>query len=182
MVGRLGWRVCIGGVLTLVLCAYYLKISAPDRFFRAEVVGASMEPTLRCARGPGCSNLTPDILFVRKSTRGTKFFRDEIVLVRPHVRLGVCGHGAILVKRIVGIAGETIGGSRAGLRVNERIIKEKYLDVPSNVRFPVVRLRPRAYFLLGDNRAVSCDSREFGPVTKNEIVGVVTQVERGIKG
>ena len=82
--------------------------------------------------------------------------------------------GEALIKRVVALPGDSVellGGVlfRNG-QMTEQFVPHDFLDRSS---LPVRLLRPGEYFLLGDNRRVSVDSRIFGPVDGAEIVGKV---------
>jgi len=69
-----------------------------------------------------------------------------------------------LNKRVIGIPGDTVVGRNDRVYVNGR----KADDI-STAPFPMVRLGAREYFVMGDNRIFSQDSRDFGPVTRGAI-------------
>ena len=82
--------------------------------------------------------------------------------------------GEALIKRVVALPGDSVellGGVlfRNG-REAEGLVSPQFLD---HSYLPVRYLREGEYFLLGDNRPVSVDSRIFGPVTGHEIIGKV---------
>ncbi len=84
-----------------------------------------------------------------------------------------------LIKRVIGLPGETviIAGNDVKI-VNEAnpdgfVLSEPYLD-PNNLGGPSnmsVKLAPGQYFVLGDNRKVSADSRTWGILPEEDIVG-----------
>ena len=82
------------------------------------------------------------------------------------------GEGRLLLKRVIGIPGEAlrVGG---GVQVNGRVLDEPYAHgaTPYEQHRGINRLEEGQYFLLGDNRAASTDSRDFGPVDARDIVG-----------
>jgi len=126
------------------------------RLYRVEVAGPSMLPSLH----PG------DYLVVRRGAppRGDAAF-GRIVATRDEV-------GRLLLKRIVGLPGESLRVGRA-VQVNGRALIEPYTtgaSGPADYR-GVNRLGDDEYFLLGDNRAASTDSRHFGPITPGGIEG-----------
>lgn len=74
-------------------------------------------------------------------------------------------------KRLIGIPGDTVVGRRDRVFVNG----SKADDIPTSP-FPRVELGPGDYLVLGDNRDVSHDSREFGPVPRDAIFAQVVLV------
>ncbi len=88
--------------------------------------------------------------------------------------------GCLMVKRIIGLPGDLIYLNHGKVFVNGRPLKEAYL--PGNTYTFATRkngtefltMRKGQYFVLGDNRGNSCDSRIFGPVSRGEILGKVT--------
>jgi signal peptidase I len=81
--------------------------------------------------------------------------------------------GEILLKRVVAVAGDRVGLEDGVLVVNGRRPVEPYADQKSidSVYFGPVRVRPGSFFVLGDNRANSEDSRVFGSVPTDRLIG-----------
>ena len=81
--------------------------------------------------------------------------------------------GDILLKRVVGVAGDTVGLEDGVLVVDGRRIREPYADPKAidSVYFGPVKVRRGTVFVLGDNRANSEDSRDFGAVPTDRIIG-----------
>lgn len=88
-----------------------------------------------------------------------------------------------VVKRIIGLPGDTIEIDEVGdVLINGTVLDEDYvtsvtLKRDGNVEFPVI-LGEDEYFVMGDNRAISYDSRETGPVKRADIDGKVIFVAR----
>jgi signal peptidase I len=79
-----------------------------------------------------------------------------------------------LVKRIVGLPGETIEGKNGRIYIDGRPLTEPYLPEGTQSReFPVEKVPPDSYFMLGDNRQYSKDSIYFGPIKRDDMIGRV---------
>jgi signal peptidase I len=85
------------------------------------------------------------------------------------------GSGDVALKRVVGVAGDTVGLEDGVLVVNGRRPVEPYADpaAQDTVYFGPVRVRRDAIFVLGDNRGDSRDSRDFGAVAAGDLIGRV---------
>lgn len=112
------------------------------------------------------------------------FFRDpqrfEIVQMIAPSR-----PDTLLIKRVIGLPGETVTIKRNAVCISkgteETCLTEPYVFpgsptkvIPGQLRS--VFLPPGAYFVLGDNRAYSFDSREFGPIPRSAIIGAVVSL------
>lgn len=79
-----------------------------------------------------------------------------------------------LVKRVVGLPGDTIEFRAGRLLINDKTEDNLSLLLNMTIGAPGVRkLGANEYFVLGDNRKNSSDSRSFGPITREKIQGVV---------
>lgn len=122
------------------------------------VYGASMEPAL----------YENDRIVVDKVTyRFRPPRRGEIVI------LHVWQYREDLLKRVVGLPGEEIAIHDGRVYVNGQPLNEPYLREPTPGEVPPTRIPPMHYFVLGDNRDASGDSRYFGPVPRSAIIGRV---------
>lgn len=107
---------------------------------------------------------------------------DIVVFARPPRDTQCTGpESDDLVKRVIALPGQTIYSAGGKVFVNGRALPEKYLpspdplgrDIPdANSRHPY-KVPAGDFYVLGDNRAVSCDSRYWGPVKGSTIVGKV---------
>ncbi len=112
------------------------------------------------------------------------FFRDpsreDIIVVKPR------SLDAKIIKRIIGLPGEQIEIANGRVKIKDsrqdqgRILSEVYLSLPSapTIGANVISLDPKEYFMLGDNRYVSTDSRELGPIDEWNIKGRVFLIFR----
>lgn len=99
--------------------------------------------------------------------------RGDIVVFRTPPNANITNMDD-LVKRIVGMPGETIEGKDGHIVINGRPLDEPYLD--ANVQsktFGPVTVPANSYFMLGDNRQSSNDSTVWGPAPKDLFVGPV---------
>src|SRR5439155_670609 len=82
--------------------------------------------------------------------------------------------GATFVKRVVGLPGETISERTGTIYVNGRPLREPYVS-PSlrDGRSGTWTVPKGSYFMLGDDRKWSCDSRDWGSVPRSDMIGPV---------
>lgn len=137
---------------------------------RNDVVGNSMFPTLH----------NGDMVVVEKVSRlWGGLDRGDIITVHGEKVPG--SEGTLkedVVKRIVGCPGDHIQIKDGHVFVNGEQLKEDYLPEgtltePLDPKYSDVTLGPDEYYVLGDNRGGSRDSRDFGPVPKDSIIGHV---------
>lgn len=94
------------------------------------------------------------------------------------------GH-AVYIKRVIGLPGEHLTIKRNQVCIQDISKKETCLDEPYLAPETVTRVTrgqpfswdipPSTYFLIGDNRFVSIDSRNFGPIHQSSIIGKVLE-------
>ena len=146
---------------TLMSAAVYATLIVTFGFQVARVEGRSMEPTLH----------DQDRLVVNKLAYQIHDPQvgDVVMVLHPN------NPDQTLVKRIVAAPGDTIG-FQAGVVVRNGVAEAEAF-VPAEFRQPDQRaavLVPEGYyFVLGDHRSNSTDSRSFGPVPKKYILGRV---------
>lgn len=150
------------GVVTALALASYLFIS---HFIlqSVQVVGVSMMPTLQ---NSGFYLLNRCVYLVREPRP------SDIVVIRDP------SDQSYSVKRIVAGAGDSIYLAGGHVYVNGRELTESYLP-PNTPTFAYerrsgqFRCRENEYFVLGDNRLNSTDSRTYGPVPRQNILGSI---------
>ena len=173
-----GWRVTIDWLVTIVgAIAIVLAIKAwvvnPYR-----IPSSSMEPTLHCAKpGSDCEARFSDrVLACRFCFRFWDPKRGDIVVFKTPPLADVrCGAGGTFVKRLIGLPGETWEEKNGyvyinGVRQDETYIKSSRRD--SRTIAPI-KIQPGHYFMMGDNRSSSCDSRAWGTVPRANLIGKV---------
>jgi signal peptidase I len=177
-----GWRITIDWIVTIVgAIAIVLAIKAwvinPYR-----IPSSSMEPTLHCARpGSGCEARFSDrvlanrfIYHFRKPHRG-----DIIVFKTPPLAKERCGAGGTFVKRLIALPGETWQEKNGFVYINGKKLIEPYVKDDrrdTGTSYPQRTIPEGQYFMMGDNRTQSCDSREWGPVPRGNLIGEVFAV------
>lgn len=92
--------------------------------------------------------------------------RGEIVAFRHDG-----GARAVYIKRVVGLPGERIRIDRGRVYVDGAILREPYVRNLDDRSFPELTVPPGTVYVLGDNRANSEDSRVFGPVADDRLIG-----------
>mgnify|MGYP002936233866 FL=1 len=78
-----------------------------------------------------------------------------------------------LIKRVIGLPGEKVKYEDGKLYINDRFVKEPFKHKETN-SFSTVTLGSNQYFVMGDNRTNSTDSRILGPISRDEIKGKAT--------
>jgi signal peptidase I len=171
------WLVTILGAVAIVLLVKAYVVN-PYR-----IPSSSMEPTLHCARpGSGCEARFSDrvlanrfIYHLRDPRRG-----EIIVFETPPQARAQCGAGGTFVKRIIGLPGDRVeerlirGDGYVfvnGRRLEEPYVREDRRQVSQT--FGPARVPEGRYFMMGDNRESSCDSRAWGTVPRKNIIGKV---------
>jgi signal peptidase I len=147
------------------------------------VPSAVMEPTLHCERGEGaeakgCTGDGADRVLVNRFLyRLREPKRGDIVAVEVSPQAArQCGieRGEVVLHRVVGLPGETLRFARGSLSVDGERLPEPYVAPARRGRESGTwRVPADRYFLLGDNRVVSCDSRRWGAVSSSSLVGSV---------
>ena len=80
------------------------------------------------------------------------------------------------IKRVIGVPGDRVSTTSTGVIVDGQTLHEPYIRVPFNFESNTWKLGPHQFFVMGDNRDNSLDSRSWGLLDKSYIVGKVEAV------
>ncbi|HEX4680429.1 MAG TPA: signal peptidase I [Gaiellaceae bacterium] len=165
------WLVTIVGAIAIVLALKEWVVN-PYR-----IPTSSMEPRLHCARPAAeCEARFSDrVLACRLCYRFAAPKRGDVVVFHTPPRAAVCGAGGVYVKRLVGLPGEVWEERHGYVFINGRRLNEPYIRPARRDAQTIgpITIPAGAYFMMGDNRLSSCDSRKWGTVERSRLVGKV---------
>jgi signal peptidase I len=143
-------------VLIALLVAFTLIVLAEP----VRVSSNSMSPTFHSGN---------QVLVQKFGTRANHPHRRDVIAFH------VPGSSELVIKRVVAVAGDSVGIADGVLTVNDKPLRESFVDynLMDATYFGPVHIPPGTVFVMGDNRSDSVDSRTFGPVPVNDIVGRV---------
>ena len=158
-------------ILVAVLLAGLVRTFAFQPFW---IPSSSMVPTLGVY----------DRILVQKAFFTWHDVREGDIVVFAHPPLDDCPgpQNDDLVKRVIALPGQTIYSSGNSIYVNGKLLAEPYLPHDDPLGKPIAgrqhpyRVPPGEFYVLGDNRAISCDSRYWGPIEVSSIIGKVVLV------
>jgi signal peptidase I len=166
------WLVTIVGAILIVLAIKQWVIN-PYR-----IPSSSMEPTLHCAEpAAGCeASFSDRVLACRFCYRLWSPKRGDIIVFNtPPQAERECGSGGVFVKRLIGLPGETWSERAGYVYIDGKRLDEPYVkpDRRDGETHGPVEIPPGHFFMMGDNRSGSCDSRRWGTVERGELIGKV---------
>ena len=177
------WVFTIVGAVVIVLVVKAFVVN-PYR-----IPSSSMESTLHCSQpAVGCETRSAGPIDLSDRVLANRFLyrirdprRGEIIVFRtpPEAQIR-CGAGGTFVKRLVGLPGDTVEVRlRDGdgyVYINGKPLREPYIEKSRRSAietYPSTKIKPGNYFMMGDNRAQSCDSRLWGTVPRANLIGKV---------
>ena len=160
-------REIAGWVLTLAFAALLALLINSFVFFFARVEGSSMLGTLKDG----------EVLFVWRAgyVFGQPQRGDIVICHYPKTKDGgyLDQKNTCYVKRVIGLPGDTVSIRQGTVYINGEALKESYLETEriDSQSMEAVVLEEGEYFLMGDNRSDSTDSRRMGAVERGKILG-----------
>jgi len=156
---------------TILVCVIFLIFTRAFVFQQSKIPSGSMEDTLligdyimvnRFVYAPTASDWEKKLLPVRDIHRG-----DVVVFKHPPEP------EVDYIKRVIGLPGDTIELRGGRLFVNDEWVDEPYVseDYRVNENYGPFEVAPGQYFMLGDHRNRSSDSRVWGPVPRELVKG-----------
>jgi signal peptidase I len=111
------------------------------------------------------------IIISKLAVRNGNINRYDIVVLRKPDQ-----PSKSIIKRVIGLPGEIIEIREGDVYINGNQLSEAYLKKEKDIIFRSMNMKPLLiqkghFFVIGDNRAISQDSRVFGPVPENYIYG-----------
>lgn len=153
-------------VLAGIFCVGLLLSS--QLFHFVQVSGSSMSPTYKTmqivttSKDKSKIDIGDVVVFRLKNNKVGKDFQKKD------------GKSELIIKRVVGKEGDTIQVKNGELYRNGKKVDEAFPKIENaGIAKTPVKLAKNQFFVLGDNRNNSDDSRRFGPISKNDITGVV---------
>jgi len=120
------------------------------------VQGGSMLPTYR----ENGVNFINRLAYLSHEPR-----RGDVVAIR------YAGRHVMLLKRVIGLPGESVAFSNGKALINDQVLPEPYIKFPSTWNRAPVTLAPDEYFVVGDNRSMPAEDHTFGRAKRERIVG-----------
>jgi len=152
-------------VVVALILAFLVRTFVFQTFF---IPSGSMEPTLQIGDRIIVSKLSYNVHNVNRG--------DIIVFHAPPAEATACADPEIkdLVKRVIGLPGETISSVGNTVLINNRPLSQPWFP-PTPLGPPIQKqvIPVNSYFMMGDNRTNSCDSRSWGTLPGGDIIGHV---------
>lgn len=154
-------------IVLTITASYFITTNV---FVKTAVAGVSMEPTLM----EGQVVIVNKIEYYLKSPK-----RNDVIVYKQSNR----EHSYYEIKRVIGLPGETVKIKNGMIYINDEVLKEKIkTETIENAGLAEegIKLDDNEYFVLGDNRNDSEDSRfaSVGNVLRNEILGKAVAIEK----
>jgi len=156
---------------TILICVIFVVFTRAFIFQQSKIPSGSMEDTLligdyimvnRFVYSPADSAWEKALLPVRDIKRG-----DVVVFKFPEEP------ETDYIKRVIGLPGDRVAIDHGRVMVNGKLLQETYVPArfTDDRSQPEMKIPTNEYFVMGDHRSISSDSRDFGPVERGLIYG-----------
>ncbi|MGE5415834.1 MAG: signal peptidase I [Acidobacteriota bacterium] len=150
-----------GKTLALIIVALVIAVSVNKYVIQSKVVmSGSMEPTLHVGER---------ILINRLAYQSQSPARGDVIEF-------VVPSGQDFMKRVIGVAGDTVEVRQGMVYINDQPTSEPYVTIPANYAYGPVTVPEGDLFVLGDNRNESDDSHSWGFLETKKVEGKVIAV------
>jgi signal peptidase I len=171
------FRAAIGlAVVAGAFVALVIVLAATGLLHLYRVPSSAMEPTLHCPQpASGCEGSAADRIVSLRWPGWSPARGDVVALHTPPLAAVRCGAGGVFVKRVIGLPGERWAERSGVVYIDGKRLEEPYVKPDRRDARTVgpVRIPSGRYFVEGDNRSSSCDSRAWGTVPRKSIVGKI---------
>ena len=131
------------------------KLALLGNTSRLKMAGNSMEPNVRDGQ----------TVVAKKVEDVTSLHRGDIITFTQD--------GNLMIKRLIALPGETVEIRQGAIYIDGQVYDEPYEAIAPIYEQQTLQLGENEYYVLGDNRAESVDSHDFGPITSEVIQGRV---------
>lgn len=143
-----------GAFAIAVACILLIRIRY---FIVVEVTSNSMAPTILQGER---------LVFLRGAYSSSAPKRGDIVVLQNPLN-----KDELIVKRVIGLSGESIASYRGEVYISGKPLDEPYVGGVATIGVQAMVIPEGCVYLLGDNRSLSEDSRDFGPVPIKHLLG-----------
>ncbi len=161
-------RKLIVAVCLILLVLDLFSVSVREFIVETRYIpSSSMEPTLQ---------INDRLIIDKLSYQFKSPQRQDVVVFNPTAVLKEQNFHDPFIGRIIGLPGENLEIKDGKVYVNNQPLLENYLADPPNYQYPLTKVPPASYFVLGDNRNNSYDSHYWGFVPQDYIIGKATKI------
>lgn len=155
----------MAGIVTLLLLFVFV-------FQPVKISGQAMNPNFTHGEYYLVNKITPKVMGLKHS--------DVVMFKAPPAAQCPVGTGCTFISRVIAVPGDTITINNDQVWRNDQLLEENYIRVNQTQagknlleEGETYHVPSDQYVVLGDNRSHSADSRRFGPITQENIVGTL---------
>jgi signal peptidase I len=145
-------------LIRIVVLVIVIVLTRQFALLPIKIVGPSMLPTYQ-ERGINLVNL---LAYTSHEPR-----RGDVVAIR------YAGRSVMLMKRVIGLPGETVAFHKGRAIINGEPLDEPYVKLPCDWELAPVKVEPGKIFVVGDNRSMPSELHAFGATERKRIVGKI---------